>query len=353
MSLRQRTLNPSRKPLLAEDDGGLLLRWYDLAKRDLPWRKTTDPYAIWVSEIMLQQTQVATVIPYWEKWMARFPTVQDLAESDEQDVLSIWQGLGYYRRCRLLLAGAKWVGENGVPNDVEGWLSVPGVGRYTSGAIASIAQNVPAALVDGNVERVYSRLTGDDHSGKTLSENAWKWAEQNVFSDRPGDWNQALMELGATVCTPNNPSCESCPLQNQCVARQTWRVDQLPTKPPKAKVVKQTHTVWVPRNNEKWGLRQIAPGQWWEGMWEFPRVESAAGSEADALRELVGAGWPQAMGTIRHSVTIHRIRIDVYFLETEQRSTQLQWFATAELAALPMPAPQRKILKLVLRSLGL
>ena len=334
-------------------DGGQLLAWYDANRRDLPWRRTHDPYAVWVSEIMLQQTQVVTVIPYWERWMYRYPTVESLALADEQEVLSLWQGLGYYRRCRLLLQGARWVAEHGLPNSAEGWRAVPGIGRYTAGAIASIAQGVPAPLVDGNVERVYARLTGDDSTGKELHEAAWTWAKLNLFSERPGDWNQALMELGATVCKPNQPNCRECPMGSHCVAFQSWRVDDLPTKVPKVKTVALRHVVWVPIFDGLFGLRQIPGGQWWEGMWEFPRVESTGALEEPALRELIREGWPQSVGTIRHAVTHHRIQIDVSFIRCESKAGNLRWVNRVELDSVPMPAPQRKILQMVLKNLGL
>lgn len=324
-----------------------LLAWYDRNKRDLPWRRTSDPYAVWISEIMLQQTQVATVIPYWLRWMERFPTVRDLASAEEQDVLSLWQGLGYYRRCRLLLAGARWVCEHGIPTTCEDWLSVPGVGRYTAGAIASIACGARVPVVDGNVERVYARLAGDASSDRTLHEAAWVWAKKNLDRERPGDWNQALMELGATVCRPIAPSCDACPLVDHCIARQSWRVDQLPVKTPPVKIVRLRQLVWAPVCGDRFGLRQIPAGQWWEGMWEFPRLPADGSLEPVELRRLVGEGWPESVGTIRHSVTNHRIAIDVYVVRCAERSTELTWFGREELAALPLPAPQRRILKLI------
>lgn len=339
-------------PSLSGDDGGALLRWFGASKRDLPWRRTQDPYAIWVSEIMLQQTQVATVIPYWWRWMERFPTVDVLASADEQDVLSFWQGLGYYRRCRLLLDGARWVVEHGMPTTAEGWLQVPGIGKYTAGAIASIAYGCPAPLVDGNVERVYARLTGDGAANNELKDAAWRWAGKNLFRERPGDWNQALMELGATVCKPIAPDCKQCPLMQQCVAFQSWRVNELPAKPKKVQTVQLRHTVWVPIFGERFGLRQIEPGQWWEGMWEFPRILSDGNLDSPELREIVGPGWRESVGLVRHSVTHHRIAIDVSFVRCESASDRLRWVSRHELDALPMPAPQRKILKLVLAQLG-
>jgi A/G-specific adenine glycosylase len=329
------------------------LAWFDREKRDLPWRQTRDPYAIWVSEIMLQQTQVSTVIPFWQRWMDRFPTVGALASADEQDVLSLWQGLGYYRRCRLLLKGARWVAENGMPETAAAWSHVPGIGRYSSGAIASIAFDEPVPVVDGNVERVYARLAGDATEGAELKESAWKWAGKNLYKKRPGDWNQALMELGATVCKPVNPDCRKCPLMNQCVAFQSWRVNDLPTKPPTIKTVRLRHVVWVPIHDGLFGVRQIPPGQWWEGMWEFPRVEAEGDAEPPSLRSIVGAGWPESVGIVNHSVTHHRIGIEVSFVRCDHRSDGLRWLSREELLSIPMPAPQRKILKLVLTQLGI
>ncbi|AIE86334.1 A/G-specific adenine glycosylase [Fimbriimonas ginsengisoli] len=333
---------------LHQPNGGPLLKWYDQNRRDLPWRRTSDPYAVWVSEVMLQQTQVATVIPYWERWLARFPTIQALAESDEQEALSLWQGLGYYRRCRLLLAGARWVAEHGTPTTATGWLEVPGVGPYTAGAIASIAHGDPAPVVDGNVERVYARLAGDASAGPSLHKAAWTWARRELYRPRPGDWNQALMELGATVCKPVKPDCTVCPFEGRCVARQTWRVDELPTKEAQREAVRLKHAVWVPTFEGELGLRQIPEGLWWQGMWEFPRTDALAEAEIPELRELVGPGWLQHLGQIRHSVTHHRITIEVSLVRCETRSPDLRWFRPDDLASLPMPNPQRRVLKMAI-----
>lgn len=320
-----------------------LLAWYDGHKRDLPWRRTKDPYAIWASEIMAQQTQVGTVIPYWERWLARFPTVETLAASEDHDVLAMWQGLGYYRRARLFLAGARWVAEHGMPRTATGWREVPGVGPYTAGAIASIAFNDPAPLVDGNVERVYARLVDDPAADAALHRNAWRWAAEQVHGARPGDWNQALMELGATICVPRAPLCESCPLKAWCsaYARGTQGVRPAPAKRKATKDLK--YAVWVPEFEGSYGMRQIPPGEWWEGMWEFPRAPL---DEEAALEALVGEGWRQEAGVVRHGVTNHRIENRVSLVRCEARSPELEWFEEGELAGLPIPTPQRKALAL-------
>lgn len=296
---------------------------------------------------MLQQTQVATVIPYWERWMTQFPTIADLAAADEQAILAAWQGLGYYRRVRLLQQGAQWIASHGLPNTAEGWRAVPGIGPYTAGAISSIAQGVAAPLVDGNVERVYARLTGDAAEGPALNRAAWRWAERELYRERPGDWNQALMELGATICRPVEARCGECPLESRCVARQSWQVASLPTKSAKRRTVKLQQAVWAPRYQNQWGIRQIPNGQWWEGMWEFPRADYVGDEEIPVLRSLVGEGWLRHVGQVRHSVTHHRIELNVTFVRVDSPTPLLRWVTRDELAEIPMPSPQRKVLALL------
>lgn len=333
------------------------MAWYDAVRRDLPWRRTKDPYAIWVSEVMLQQTQVATVVGYFERWMVRFPTVEALAAADESDVLAAWQGLGYYRRGRLLLQGARWIVAHGMPTDAAGWTKVPGVGAYTSAAIASIAFGEPVSLVDGNVERVYARLTGSRSTGRALHVAARAWAARNLFRERAGDWNQALMELGATLCTPRKPTCEACPLADRCVAKRSWIVDRLPVPQPKPPTVRQHHVVWVPFRSEDqqpaFGLRPIPPGAWWAGMWEFPRIVLEAGQTEEDLRRIVGPGWTEVLGSIRHQVTHHRIRLDAMLVRCEVACPTLRWVPVSSLSDIAMPAPQRRVASMALRLLGL
>ncbi len=320
-----------------------LLAWYDVHRRDLPWRRTKDPYAIWASEIMAQQTQVGTVIPYWERWLARFPTVEALAAADDADVLAQWQGLGYYRRARLFLAGARWVAEHGMPVTAAEWKAVPGVGAYTAGAIASIAFGDPAPLVDGNVERVYARLNDDASADAALHRAAWAWATRALHEPRPGDWNQALMELGATVCTPKNPACDRCPLQTHCLAyaRGTQALRPAPAK--RRETIDLKQAVWVPFYEGSYGMRQIPAGEWWEGMWEFPRAPLA---EETVLEDLVGEGWRQEAGVVRHGVTHHRIELRVSLVRCEARNPELSWFPEEALKELPIPTPQRRALAL-------
>lgn len=308
-----------------------LLAWYDANKRDLPWRRTSDPYAVWVSEVMLQQTQVATVIPYYDRWMSRFPTLEALASASEADVLSLWQGLGYYRRCRMLLQGARWASEHGTPESASEWIRAPGVGRYTAAAIASISGGEKVAVVDGNVERVFARFTGCELSGPALTRAAWEWAEKQVPPDRPGDWNQAIMELGATVCKPREPLCPSCPLALDCLAFPDGRQASLPVPTAKPETVHLKQAAWVHLWENQYGLEQIPAGEWWEGMWRFPPSSNGPG---------------KTIGVIRHSVTHHRIALSVHLVT--QPAGHLQWYSLEELKHLPMPAPQRRALKMAM-----
>jgi A/G-specific adenine glycosylase len=309
------------------------LAWFDEHRRTLPWRESRDPYAIWVSEIMLQQTQVKTVIPYFERWMATFPTAAVLAAADEQAVLAMWQGLGYYRRCRQLLNGARFVARNGMPASATGWREVPGVGPYTAGAIASIAFGEPAALVDGNVERVFARLTACPETGPKLNRRAWEWAQASVPAHRPGDWNQALMEIGATVCRPRDADCPACPLRPACLAADGDPL-AFPTAVAKKTPTLLQHETWIPVFGDRVGIRQIPEGEWWHGMWEFPRT-------TDGTKLFPGEKvWP--LGSFRHTVTTHRITMIVYAVRVNEELPELRWLTPKELDQVPLPAPQRK-----------
>ncbi len=257
---------------------------YASVKRDLPWRRTRDPYAIWVSEIMLQQTRVATVIPYWERWMARFPTVTALAAAPLDDVLAAWSGLGYYSRARNLHAGAKAVGAS-LPTRASELRAVPGIGPYTAGAIASIAYGERVPLVDGNVARVLARVLAieDDIKSTRGSKLAWQHAGalMRALPDdaAPGDLNQGLMELGETVCTPTSPRCLVCPLAKLSAANRTGRQEALPVTPPRKTkdqlpVLARTH-VWIEDAGTVVVGRRPSDVGLFGGLWELPDLEAA------------------------------------------------------------------------------
>ena len=314
-------------------DPDALLDWYDRNARDLPWRRFKDPYAIWVSEIMLQQTQVGTVIPYWERWMKRFPTVDSLADAGEDEIMALWQGLGYYRRARHLLSGARFVSSHGLPSSASGWRQVPGVGRYTAGAIASIASNQIEPLVDGNVERVYARLTADQAVGPVLNRRAWSWAAAVIHKDRPGDWNQALMELGATLCKPKDPECQRCPVAGSCEAHRLGKAGEFPRRDLKTATIELPMRIIVPVANGLIGVRRVPEGEWWHGTWDFPR-----GDHDDVAGEA-----STEIGKIRHQVTHHRI--SAYVVVIQGTRCGVEWKRRSELEAIAMSSLARKVLK--------
>ncbi|HJL03714.1 MAG TPA: A/G-specific adenine glycosylase [Polyangiaceae bacterium LLY-WYZ-15_(1-7)] len=267
---------------MAADARAALLAWYDAHKRDLPWRRTRDPYAIWVSEIMCQQTRVDTVIPYYHRFLERFPTAAELAAASEDEVLGLWSGLGYYRRARLLHRGVKEVVATyggKVPAEREARLGLPGVGKYTAGAIGSIAFDAEEPIVDGNVARVLARRhrVATPLGAKETEKRLWELAGELVKGPRPGDLNQALMELGATVCTPKNPRCEGCPVQASCGAHAAGEVDALPV-PKKRKKPKLVHAVAVVATVGTPAKVWLVRGEraLFGGLWSVPMVETAA-----------------------------------------------------------------------------
>jgi A/G-specific adenine glycosylase len=300
-----------------------LVTWYLENARDLPFRRTRDPYAIWVAEVMLQQTRVETVIPYWERFLARWPDANALASARLDDVLAAWSGLGYYRRARLLHQGAQHVAEahgGDIPADVEAIRAIPGVGAYTTGAIASQAFDLPAALVDGNVARVTARLFAieeDVKKGKGLA-RAWKHAEALVEGERPGTLNNALMELGATVCVPREPRCLLCPVRAHCVARTQGRERQLPVasaKPVRPRVREIAAVLRLPGSEDAVVLVRRAPEGLFGGMWEPPRV---AGRDVHAARAeleaILGVGITfdeRPLRKVEHVLTHRHLEIDV------------------------------------------
>ena len=321
-------LDPRKLRALQKD----LLAWYEASRRDLPWRRTRDPWAIWVSEIMLQQTRVETVIPYFERFLAKFPTPLALAEAAEDQVLAAWSGLGYYRRARMLHAGARAVAgtqtsglPGAIPDQREGLLALPGIGRYTAGAIASIAFDRAVGLVDGNVARVLARVFAiDDDMRKGGMKKAEALADRIVPAAAPGAWNQALMELGATVCTPRSPSCGTCPIAKHCRARAEGKVDKLPVlsekKPPKA----QSLRALVGRKGTQVLLARRRSEGLFGGLWEPPLVETAAALKALAGKEAKGTA-PKKAGQVVHVLSHRKLTIDVF---------------TAPLTTVPEPLPE-------------
>ncbi|MBI4972128.1 MAG: A/G-specific adenine glycosylase [Candidatus Omnitrophica bacterium] len=326
-----------------------LLAWYRINKRDLPWRKTRDPYAIWISEIMLQQTQVDTVIPYFNQWLKRFPNVKTLAASDENEVLKAWEGLGYYTRARNLHRAAKEIitKYNGkIPETKDVIMTLPGIGRYTAGAILSIAFNQPVALVDGNVMRVFSRLFDihSDVAAQTTQKKIWALAGALVPEKNPGDFNQALMELGATICTNGSPSCLICPLAGECISLEKSDPSQLPVKKIKTKIQKFSGWIFVIENKGKFLIEQRPAGQVMGGLWEFPSLMKA---DADHFPNKETVGKIKAAFTkFRGEYRVARINYKPGLFKKD-KSEIFCWITPKEFSKFTFSAPSRKVLELV------
>lgn len=339
-----------------------LLKWFDAHQRGLPWRHSRDPYRIWVSEVMLQQTTVTAVVPYFNRFMERFPTVTDLATADESEVLKHWQGLGYYRRARHLHAAArKVVAERGgvFPDDPEFWESLPGVGRYILGAVMSQAFERRMPIVEANSLRVLSRVFGsrlDPRSGEGLKW-VWRTAEEVLPTKRIGDFNQALMELGALVCTPANPRCGECPLKKQCVAYRDGLQAVIPPPKVRKELVAVREVCVVLRREGKVLLGQRPPtADRWANMWELPRgvVSDRETVEAAAVRvasEQLGvtATAGEMLASVRHGVTRFDITLTAVAIVTRAKKlggsyyTAWRWVNASEAGECPMSTPQRSL----------
>jgi A/G-specific adenine glycosylase len=316
----------------------LLLEWYTRGHRDLPWRNTRDPYAIWVSEIMLQQTRAQAVIPYYQRFLERFPTVGALAAAAEDDVLALWSGLGYYSRARNLRCAAQQVAAaGGFPRDYAAIRALPGIGDYTAAAIGSIAFDLPFAVLDGNVLRVVARVANDaaDISGARTRERFREIAQQWLDPREPGHFNQALMELGATVCLPRNPLCLLCPLAGCCRARQEGTAAQLPVKLRKTAPVRLNGILLVVRNRGRILLRQRhAAASRMAGFWDLPAPE-----------DLPAAKLGARIGEIRHTITHHHYTLEVRSATAHLPVTDgFRWFTVAQLAEIPFSTTARKAL---------
>jgi A/G-specific adenine glycosylase len=275
-----------------------LLAWYGESGRDLPWRRTRDPYAIWISEIMLQQTQVKTVLPYYDRWLQQFPTVQTLAATDQQTVLKAWEGLGYYTRARNLHQAAQTiVAEFGgqFPANLDQAIQLPGIGRTTAGGILSAAFNLPLPIMDGNVKRVLARLVGLAVPPNKALAQLWEIAAQLVPADRGRDFNQAFMDLGATVCTPKNPICENCPWQFACMAFGQGRQAELPITERKAPLPHKDILLAIVQNDRDEILIVQRPERGLlANLWDFPAIEQPP--DAIALTHELTAAMPDILG---------------------------------------------------------
>ena len=333
-----------------------LIRWYDKRQRDLPWRQRADAYGIWVSEVMLQQTRVEVVSPYYERFLKRFPTVQALAAAPVEEVLALWSGLGYYRRARMMHQAAKQIAERGgeFPRTIEGLLQLPGIGRYTAAAVGSIAFGLVEPSIDGNVTRVVGRLLAYDKDTERVAPEIEEYARGILDSARPGDSNQALMDLGATVCLPRQPRCPICPLSSFCRGLAGGQPAALPSKRTRGKAVRVSWLVAVARDGEKLLLfKRPDDSNLLAGIWELPWVDTSGMlSPSRRLSERYGGDWRvgTSRGRVRHAITYRSIDVDVREARVEGHPTQFSsyheaaWLEEEKVMTLPQSSLLRKVL---------
>ncbi len=337
-----------------------LLRWYGRHRRVLPWRQDPSPYRVWVSEVMLQQTQVQTVIPYFERFMATFPTVHHLACASQQQVLKLWQGLGYYRRARQLHQAAREIVHRfggKFPEELEAWLSLPGVGRYTAGAVLSIAMGQCVPILEANTKRLLSRLSLCPHEPESSPGQRYLWQLAQLLLPRrnPGEFNQAMMELGSLVCRPRQPLCKQCPVQQLCQARALDQVDRFPVLGSRAENLHREELVLAVEKGNKLLIVRRQEGQWWSGLWDLLRwqLPSDSAHQEFLLRRLAQTLNAQPVQLHRefaswYTVTRHRVRQHVYRVQvsrgTRVQNPQGRWIPKGQLSQLPWPAPTLRVL---------
>ena len=347
----------------------LVSAWFSVHQRDLPWRKTRDAYRVWISEIMLQQTQVATVKAYFRRFISEFPTVHELAAAEEEKVLRLWEGLGYYRRARQLHAASKEIVERfegEFPQQLDEIQSLPGIGRYTAGAIASIAYGLKTPILEANTQRVYARLIGWDDELTTAAsqKRLWEFAEEILPDNDVGAFNQALMEIGSLVCTPKLPDCQNCPVSDHCEAFHQQRQDEIPRPKKKIEFIPITEVALVVRRKNEVLLRQCGQDERWAGLWDFPRFSADQNKPLDQieddLKQAIGveATLGEHLTTIKHGVTKYRITLLCHAMSFRKGRLRpqtgpdgqprvWQWREVSHLSDLPLSTTGRKLAKLI------
>ena len=342
-----------------------LLRWFSRKARDLPWRRTRDPYGIWVSEIMLQQTQVSTVVPYWERWVQELPTIESLAVCPASKLHKLWEGLGYYSRVRNLQRAAVIIQQQHggqFPKRFEEIMGLPGIGRYTAGAICSIAYNEPVPAVDGNLVRVLARIfaVSGDPRQKSTNDCLWNLAQElvqtaaasrNTSVPNCSFLNQSLMELGAVICTPRNPQCRNCPVVKFCAAYKQKRVEELPTPAARQPIAQRIYAAFVIEHGNRFLAWQRPSGTINAHLWEFPNIEIKNSNARTAAKQLFGDST-ESLGrimVIKHSITRYRITLQVFGARLSKPIPQSpptsRWLNRTELDQLAFVAAHRKIIQ--------
>jgi len=359
-----------RSPANIRSFRSALLNWFRKIQRPLPWREGYQPYQVWISEIMLQQTQVDTMLPYFQRWMERFPDVGSVARAPEAAILKAWEGLGYYTRARNLKSAAMEMvarHKGDVPADYAALLALPGIGPYTAGAIASIAFQLPHAVVDGNISRVLSRLFVLEKSPLTSEGRAevWRLSGQLLDRENPRDFNQAMMELGALVCRSRQPECPACPLKEHCQAHEEGLAEAYPRNRPRQKRPLVRGVMMMALDHNRFLLRHRPSKGLWGGLWEFPWVElkekEGRTGALNRLRSVSGgikssgarAGSPRRLGLLSHGLTHFQLELDCFLLEIHQdqwsppEGQEHRWVDKKALAGLPLARINHQALALL------
>ncbi len=340
-----------------------LMNWFKKNQRELPWRKNRDPYWIWISEVMLQQTQVSTVRNYFPRFIEKFPTLQDLALAAESEVLKCWQGLGYYRRARDLHRSAKMIYQdngNQIPKNIDYWQNLPGIGRYLLGAILSQAFELRLPIVEANTRRLYARIFAirEDLAKGSTQSKVWQLAEQLLPHKKIGDFNQALMELGSLVCTQDNPQCQQCPLNSICLANQQNCVNEIPLRAPKKNIQRVNQLAFIIQKNNQWLICQKPADGRWGNLWEFPSITLADG---DSLLSFSDFKLEESLGIsgtflnesfdILYSITRFKVQMRCFQIKYTKGTflsndySQYSWVSRDEVSNYPFSTPHRKIIQ--------
>ncbi len=336
-------LNPKQRSQFRKE----LLLWYKSRSRDLPWRQKPSPYHVWVSEVMLQQTPIKVVIPYFLRFTERFPNPQALARAPLEDVLKLWAGLGYYRRARLLHQASQELASR-TPKTWEEWQKLPGIGRYTARAISSIAFGERVSAIDANAKRVLSRIFFQNvrpSRRMTISELE-RLSESLMGTAPPGLWNQAIMELGSLVCSPKEPECSQCPVRKWCRFYKSGKPQSEYTPKHPKQWKKAVHLCLCSLTREGIGLRKAKEGEWWEGLYVFPRVTVHEGEQPEDCLRSLRLPKVKPLASLSHSIMNYRITL--YPFITPQRLKDVQYFPLEKAWSLPLPSPDRRVLRQIL-----